>query len=477
MATGRAVARAARSSSGFMAGTTRRWAAPSPRNPPFWLTVVLLAAVLSLDSADRSTLSAVEPQLQQQFHIGAAGFGWLATVTALVGLVTTFPIGILADRIHRTRLLGVCTTIWALAEAASAIAPSFTVLLVSRFFLGAVLAAIPAVISLAGDYYPVAERARTFGYILAGELAGTAFGYMASGQVGIATSWRWADALLAAIGGVLAILVWRLREPGRGTQHREEAGFTTSSQELDQREDELEREVREQHIPAPPQIVPERDPRAMPAGQVVRYVLKVRSNLVLIVASTLSYLFLAGVQTFAFAFAGQHLHLSSAGSTVVLLIVGAGAVVGVLITGRLADRMIARGRLDARPLVAAIALGGAALCFVPGFLVPTLWVAIPLLTVGAVGLGGSNPVLDSARLDVIHHNAWGRTEGIRSALRLTGYALAPLIVSTLSVTLGIAWAFTVLTAALALAAVVMLTALRYYRYDVSAAMAATEPDS
>lgn len=460
-------------SSGFAARWRTRLSPPSPTDPPRWLTVVLLAAVLSLDSADRSTLSAVEPQLQHQLGIGPTGFGLLATITSLVGLVTTFPVGMLVDRIHRTRLLGVATTIWAVAEAASAIAPSFVLLLAARFFLGGVLAAIPAVISLAGDYYPVAHRAKIFGYILAGELVGTAFGYLVSGQVGIATSWRWAYGLLAVVGGVLAALVWRLREPERGAHRREDAGFTASNQDSDGRADELEEEILDQHVPAPEQIVPHRDPGGMPVGQVVRYVLRVRSNLVLIIASTLSYLFLAGVQTFAFAFAGQHLHLSTAGSTLALVLVGAGAVVGVLVSGRVADRMIARGRLEARPLVAAIALGVATVCFVPGFLVPSLWIAMPLLIVGAVGLGGSNPVLDSARLDVIHHNAWGRTEGIRGALRLTGYAVAPLLVGSLAVALGIAWAFALLTGALAVAAVVMPVALRYYRYDVSAATAAT----
>src|SRR3954452_10866081 len=97
MATGGTIASAA-GSSGFAARWRTRLTPPLSADPPRWLTVVLLAAVLSLDSADRSTLSAVEAQLEQQLHIGAHGFSWLATVTALVGLVTTFPIGMLVGR-------------------------------------------------------------------------------------------------------------------------------------------------------------------------------------------------------------------------------------------------------------------------------------------------------------------------------------------------------------------------------------------
>lgn len=451
------------------------------RPPRRWQVVVLLAAVLSLDSADRSTLSAAQVQIQSQLHIGAVEFGLLATITSVVGLVVIFPVGMLVDRIHRTHLLGFAVGVWGLAEAAGAVSPSFVLLLVSRFCLGAVLAAVPAVVSLAGDYFPVAERARLFGYILAGELLGTAFGYLGTGQVAIVTSWRWAFAVLAVVGGALAVLLWRLGEPSRGAQPRgETAGFAEPSRRAtsDSREDDdgLEQVVRAHHVPAPADIVPDHDPRDMSVRQVVRYVLRIRSNLVLIIASALSYLFLAGVQTFAFAFAGEHLHLGRTGSMIVLLGLGAGAVLGVLLSGRLADHLIARGHLNARPLVAAITLAAATVFFVPGVLLSTIWLAVPLLILGAVALGGTNPPLDSARLDVIHHNAWGRTEGIRGSARLTGYAVAPLLVGSLSVPLGIAPAFALLTSALAIAALVVTLALRYYPYDVSAAIAASEHD-
>lgn len=458
---------------------TLRYAAhasfPSPaRAPSRRLTVVLLAAFLSLETADRSTLSAVEAQLQHDLGIGPTGFGLLATVAPLVGLVATFPIGMLVDRIHRTRLLGVCAAIWAVAMAVGAVVGSFALLLVSRLFLGAVLAALPAVTSLVGDYFPVADRARMFGYVLAGELTGTAIGYVGVGPLGIATSWRWAFGLLAVLGGLLAVLVWRLREPARGLQSRHQAGFEPARGAEPGGDTELQGQVREQEVPAPAAIVPDRDPAQMSVREVVRYVLRVRSNVVLIVASGLSYLFLAGVQTYVYAFATRHLGLSSAASTLGLVAVGVGAVVGVLTTGRIADALIRRGRLNARPVMAAVALGAAALCFVPGVLLPVVAVALPLLVIGAVALGGANPPLDAARLDVIHHNAWGRAEGVRSAVRLAGYTAGPLITGSLSVAVGLGPAFALLCVALVAAGGVMVLAVRYYPYDVSAAAATAE---
>lgn len=52
------------------------------------------------------------------------------------------------------------------------------------------------------------------------------------------------------------------------------------------------------------------------------------------------------------------------------------------------------------------------------------WVSASLFVLGAVGLGGPNPPLDSACLDVVHPNTWGRTEGIRGTMPLAGMGVA-----------------------------------------------------
>ncbi len=416
-------------------------------------------------------------QLQAQLHIGPAGFGLLATASSLVGIVAAIPVGIAADRLDRTRLLAVCTGIWALAEIGSAVSSSYVMLLVARLFLGAILAATPAVMSLVGDWFPVERRARMFGYILSGELLGTALGYLVVGPLGRLVGWRWGFALLAALAVLLAAALVRLAEPRRGEQLRRHSGYggdVGGSGSSDEQPGDLEQEVARAGVPAPSALVLTRDPATMSAAAVLRYVLSVRSNVVLIVASAFGYLFLSGVQTFAFAFAGQHEHLSGFALSAALVAVGLGAVVGVLVTGRVADRLIRHGVLRGRPLVAAASLGAAAVCFVPGVLLGTVWVSIPLLVLGALALGGSNPPLDSARLDVVHHSAWGRGEGVRTTLRLMGYALAPSLVGVLSAAFGIAVAFALLTAALVLAATALLIGMRWYVPDVSAAMATEE---
>src|SRR6185437_8936663 len=63
-------------------------------------------------------------------------------------------------------------------------ATSYWWLLAARVALGVVTAtAGPAVASLTGDYFPAADRARIYGLITGGDLAGSGLGYLVSGDL------------------------------------------------------------------------------------------------------------------------------------------------------------------------------------------------------------------------------------------------------------------------------------------------------
>jgi predicted MFS family arabinose efflux permease len=429
-----------------------------------WLPIAVLAAVLSLDSADRSTLSAVEAQLEPQLGISVTTFGVLAALTPIVALVAALPLGVLVDRVVRTRLLAICTLLWVAGEVVAAVSPSLGVLAIGRVLGGFVLAGIPAVVSLTGDWFPSGERARVYGYILSGELLGTAVGFLGTGTIGASLGWRWGFAALAALGAVVAVGVWSLTEPGRGDQ-RDEPGSIASVARRGPLEEELEAE----HVAPSPEAVLERDPSDMRVRDVFAYVLRVRSNRILIVVSALTYLFLSGVQTFAVRFGADQYGLVGAGSTMMLVGLGVFAIIGVLVTGWIADRLVAAHRVNARVIVGAGAVITAFVCFLPGTLLTSVAVAAPLLLIGSAALGGSNPPVDAARLDVLHHHAWGRGEALRSVLRLVAYAAAPVAMGALIDAVGSGRAFAVLTASLALGGGIMLLAVRSYTGDVVAA--------
>jgi MFS family permease len=168
--------------------------------------VLVLSAVLALDGADKGTVSATVGELEHAFGIDNTAIGLLVSVVALTGAAFTIPVGLLTDRIRRTRLLTISVALWAGATVMSGAAPSYVWLFFSRAALGAVSAtAGPTVASLIGDFFPIRDRARMYGFILCGELVGVSLRFAVSGTIGVSLGWRlafwWLSAHVLGSGG------------------------------------------------------------------------------------------------------------------------------------------------------------------------------------------------------------------------------------------------------------------------------------
>ena len=435
--------------------------------------ILLLASVLALSSADATTVGASATQLRQAFDIGNTQIGLLVTVTSLVGAVATLPFGVLADRVRRTWTLGAVIVLWGTAMIWSATVQSFGHLLVTRLALGAVTAAAgPLVASLVGDYFDASERGRIWGFILGGELVGVAVGFGVTGDVA-ALSWRLAFVLLALPAFVLAWLVVRMPEPERGGRDDGRDGpvepdGSNAAQQL----------ARERGVEPDPELVLTTDPRRMGLVAATRYVLRIRTNVVLIVASACGYYFLAGVQTFGVEFATNQYGIGMALANLLLLVVVAGAVLGVIASGALGDLLLHRGYLNGRILVSAVSATAAVALFVPGLVTHSAMTALPWLLFAAFALSAQNPPLDAARQDIMVPLLWGRAEAVRTFLRTAGQALAPLLFGVVSEYVfggghsGLQWTFAVMLLPLAASAYYLFTGMRTYPRDVATAAAA-----
>jgi MFS family permease len=406
--------------------------------------IVLFGGVLALSSAQIATVGAVAPELEQSLHIGNTKIGLLNSVALLVGAVTVLPVGLLVDRIRRIPMLAFSMILWSATTILGAIASSYSTLLLTRVGLGAVAAtAGPAVASLTGDYFPARERARVYGYILSGEIAGTAAGFIVSGTLASAFSWRVAFFVLALPGFFLARSLWRtVPEPQRGGQSRLEPGTvdlasasagaadTTEAQEDApvQPERDFAREAAlSRGFKPDPDLVLDHDPAGMSLQTAVRYVLRVPTNLLLIISSSLGYFYFAGLQTFALVFLRGRYGASEATATLVLGLLVLGSLIGTLISGPISDVLTRRGYFEARILVPAVANLAAAGLLVPGLLSGHLGSAVWFFVAGAGFISAANPPLDAARLDIMPAGLWGRAESIRTFLRSLAQALAPLI--------------------------------------------------
>lgn len=394
--------------------------------------VALLACALGLESADAAVVGATGPQLEGALHISNAQLGLLAAISTFVGAIGTLPAGALADRLCRVRMLAVAVALWGVAMVVGAAAQDYPWLLFSRTGLGVVVAAAgPVIASLTGDFFAPTERAKIYGYILSGELLGAGLGFFVSGTIAGVLSWRWAFVALAIPAAVLALVIWkRLPEPARGQQSA--AGSSDSGQQ----ESVAQRAASARRVPPVETRVLRQDPGALRLRSAVRYVLRIPTNNWLIAASSVGYFFFAGLRTFGVVFVRGHFGLGQSVAVTVLFVAGLGSLAGVLLSGRLADRMVAKGRLTARVVVGAASYFVAAALLLPALVVPSLSVALPLLVVAAASLSAPNPPLDAARLDIIPSRLWGRAEGVRTLVRQIAQAGAPLVFGIVADALG-----------------------------------------
>ncbi|HET8551261.1 MAG TPA: MFS transporter [Gammaproteobacteria bacterium] len=417
--------------------------------------IVLLACVLGLDAGDKATVGAIAVKLEQAFGIGNVQIGLLVTASTAIGAFATLPLGILADRVRRVRLLTIAVVVWSLAMAVSGASTSYLMLLLTRLALGAIVAtAAPTVASLIGDFFRPKERGRIYGFILTGELIGAAFGFVISGDVADALSWRASFWVLAVIGFAIAAALWLwLPEPARGGQSRMKPGATAipsadestdaepgdpaqTAQDAGRSDGRVEEEIKEAEISPDRPLVLHEDPTHMSWLRAAWYILSIRTNLLIILASALGYFYLTGLRTFGVVYIRARFGLGQSEATSILVAIGIGAIVGVLVIGRASDWMIDRGHFNARIWAGAISFLIAAGFFLPGFLVPSLGAAAVLFFFGAVGVGGVNPPMDAARLDIMHSRLWGRAESVRSSLRYAFEAIAPMVFGYVSTLFG-----------------------------------------
>jgi len=209
----------------------------------------------------------------------------------------------------------------------------------------------------------------------------------------------------------------------------------------------------------------------------VKYVLRVRTNVALIVSGACGYYFLAGIQAFGVEFVRGQYGTGQVLANFLLLVVGGGAVIGVLTGGPLGDMLLRRGRLNGRVLVAAWAAVATVLLFIPALLTHSALTALPYVVLAAVFLSAQNPPIDAARLDIMPSWLWGRAEGVRNFIRTGAQALAPVVFGAVSQYVfgggnsGLRWTFVVMMLPLSASALFLFAAARRYPVDVATAAA------
>jgi predicted MFS family arabinose efflux permease len=180
-------------------------------------TLVLLTALNLLNYIDRSVLNAVQPLIQNEFHVSDAQIGRLTTVFLIFYTLAAPLMGPLADRYSRRLIIGLGAFAWSGATLLTAVTHSYDALLVRHTLVGVGEASFVTISpTVVADLFPESMRGRVLGFFYLAIPVGFALGYPIGGYFGTHYGWR-APFLLAGIPGfVLGALVFFMPEPPRG---------------------------------------------------------------------------------------------------------------------------------------------------------------------------------------------------------------------------------------------------------------------
>jgi len=183
--------------------------------------LAILALINFVNFADRTVILPLFPLLRREFGVSDAQLGSLQFWLQVVLAVATIPLGLLADRVSRHKIIAAGVILWSLATFASGMAHTFLMLLVARSLVGLGEAAYgPAAQSMISGAFSPASRARAQAVFAAGMLIGGTAGETMGGLIGEAHGWRPAFYLVGIPGLLLAASALHLEEPPRGPRSK-----------------------------------------------------------------------------------------------------------------------------------------------------------------------------------------------------------------------------------------------------------------
>jgi len=155
----------------------------------------LLLAINLFNYIDRQVLASVEPEIRAHFFRATdpnahALVGLLGTAFLVSYMISAPIFGWLADRLSRWIIIGTSVILWSMATAASGLAGTFVLLLITRLFVGVGEGGYgPAAPTIIADLFPLLLRGRVLSYFYVAIPVGSALGYAIGGFV--AAHWGW----------------------------------------------------------------------------------------------------------------------------------------------------------------------------------------------------------------------------------------------------------------------------------------------
>jgi MFS family permease len=188
-----------------------------------WYALGILTAVYVSNIADRFVISTLIQPIKADLHLSDTAIGFLTgTALAIFYIGMGIPLGLIADRVERRKLIALSIGIWSAMTAACGATVSFTQLLLARIGVGIGEAGgTPASQSMLADLFPLSQRTLATSIFALGAAAGSMLGSSGGGLVADRFGWRAAFIALAIPGALIALVMrFTVREPTRGSFDR-----------------------------------------------------------------------------------------------------------------------------------------------------------------------------------------------------------------------------------------------------------------
>jgi MFS transporter, Spinster family, sphingosine-1-phosphate transporter len=179
--------------------------------------LLLLTALNLLNYADRNVLFAVQPLVQDEFHVNKAQIGFLTSAFLLCYMFAAPFVGPLADRYSRKLIISLGAIFWSGLTLLTAVTHTYTELLVRHTLVGIGEATFVTIApTFVADLFSESKRGRILGVFYLAIPVGSAAGYLLGSHLAPLHGWRFPFYIAAAPGFVLAVSVLFLQEPERG---------------------------------------------------------------------------------------------------------------------------------------------------------------------------------------------------------------------------------------------------------------------
>lgn len=184
-----------------------------------WFALGVLGFVYVLNFLDRQLLAILAKPIEDALHLTDGQLGLIGGLYfALFYCFIAIPIGWLADKTNRIRVLAWACTIWSAATMACGLAASYPQLVIARMTSGfGEAGGVPPSYAIISDYFPAHHRGRALGLYNMGPPIGAALGIAFGASVASAIGWRWAFIITGCVGLATALfLKLTVREPAKG---------------------------------------------------------------------------------------------------------------------------------------------------------------------------------------------------------------------------------------------------------------------